>query len=105
MGREAPIQVLFVVVIAMVAQILIEDGTQLTDPDTPITDPNNSTTFGFSEDPGVFGVLGAIWDTVTTFADLLSFGYITDAPWYFRIPAGFLLTGSLAWSIAGLIRG
>lgn len=102
---QAPIAILMIIAVTFTFEFLFLQSLAEQDQENfNVDEPNNTSTFDFESDPGVFGVLGAIWDVITTFIDLLTFN-IPGAPGYIRFVLSVIVNGSLAWSIAALIRG
>lgn len=104
MVQQAPVFILFVFAVVMSFQFIVADSGIGTEQDFNVSDPNNSSTFEFESDPGIFGVLSTIWDVITTFISLLTFGLI-GAPRWLRVILTITMNGSMAWAVAALIRG
>ena len=101
-AQKAPAAILIIIALTLTFQFVFL-SSDYTEESYNIDEPSNNSSFDFDE-PGPWNILSAIWNVVTTFVDLLTFN-IPGAPLYVRFPVGITITGSLAWSIASLIRG
>lgn len=108
--NHAPIALLFILAVTFTFQaaFLGEDFNEIS---FDIENPRNQTEEGgFLESftPDVLNtlaaIIGTIWGFVKTFFNFLTFN-VTGAPTWIRFIVGMTISGSLAWSIAALLRG